>query len=481
MKTNRFLSVCLILFAISTLSSGQTLEWSNTQKLRGNSIFTTIIGEDEAGIYVLRHRNKFISKFIVLERYRHNLGLESSKSYLLKNTRIVYTDVNETGILLIKEVYDRKKNSSKLIATLLNNSFEAIQPEMTINLPYQASSVNDPIFSIKPSPDHKHYLILYNQISNSNKNFYGFAIIDQRVNTINSGELLTDEVLNTGSIENVVLDKNLKITLLINLKKNQNHFNSFAIYEQNTLKIIADTSYSFEKPVLFYNPITNEKGVTGYYTSNIENGFEGDFSLSWKNLNEDSIHIKTQQFSHSILKELVGETKAQTGFLPSSYIPLKLICRTDGGFVKISENTFIQKEQDIMVVNGVPSAQGKNIYIFENIIIRNFDSTGSLTWENWITKNQNSVNDGGLLGSAFVSATQYSVNVLYNDPIATGGDIVLAKILLNGQSEIKVTAKGEEMNSFIIPAEGRQISADKIIVPVLKDRKFALLKITFKQ
>ena len=60
-RLNFFYLVILILAIIPT-SKGQTLEWSNTQKLRGNSIFTTIIGEDETGIYVLRHRNKFLSK-----------------------------------------------------------------------------------------------------------------------------------------------------------------------------------------------------------------------------------------------------------------------------------------------------------------------------------------------------------------------------------------------------------------------------------
>ena len=53
--------------------------------------------------------------------------------------------------------------------------------------------------------------------------------------------------------------------------------------------------------------------------------------------------------------------------------------------------------------------------------------------------------------------------------------------LVPSSSATTKTGKGDEMNAFIIPAEGKQISSDKIIVPVLKDRKFALLKITFKQ
>jgi len=114
-------------------------------------------------------------------------------------------------------------------------------------------------------------------------------------------------------------------------------------------------------------------------------------------------------------------------------------------------------------------------------LVQNFDSTGNLAWESWIAKNQNTVNDGGMLGSAFVLATESSINVLFNDPIAAGGDILVASFLPSGERDIKVLVKGDEMNAFILPMEGIQISKDKIIVPVSKDRKFALLKITFKQ
>lgn len=114
-KLNNYRLIFLILFYFTiAISKAQTLEWSNTQKLRGHSIYTTIVGEDESGIYLIRHRNKFLSKFIVLERYRHNLGMENSKSFLLKNTRIIYSDLNEEGLLLIKQVYDKKIKPTKL-------------------------------------------------------------------------------------------------------------------------------------------------------------------------------------------------------------------------------------------------------------------------------------------------------------------------------------------------------------------------------
>ena len=480
-KLNNYRLIFLILFYFTiAISKAQTLEWSNTQKLRGHSIYTTIVGEDESGIYLIRHRNKFLSKFIVLERYRHNLGMENSKSFLLKNTRIIYSDLNEEGLLLIKQVYDKKNKAYKIVASLLNNSFENIQPEILITWLVYPIIDDEPLLIIKPSFNHNHYFIFNYGFTKNKQNFNKYTVIDKKINIINSGEFSLDQNLNIEKLENIIIDKNLGFSALYSLKKNKDGLIRLAIYEQGTIKQIVDSSYSFDKPILFYNINTGLKGVTGFYTSNAESGFEGNFSIIWTNFKKDSLIIKKQPFSNSILKELSGEIKVQNGFLPSSYIPIKLVCRSDGGFIKVSENTFIQKEQEITMINGTTSTHGKAIYTFENILIQNFDSTGKLDWENLVTKNQNTVNDGGMLSSAFVSVTESSINLVYNDPIASGGDISLATFLPGGERKIKVVAKGDELNAFIIPAEGKQISSDKIIVPVLKDRKFALLKITFK-
>ena len=485
LKGLKFLYTFLYLITASIGANGQTVEWSNTQKLRGNSIFTTVIGQDESGIYVLRHRNKLLSKFIVLERYRQNLGLENSKSYLLKNTRILYSDINEAGLLLIKQVYDKKANIYKIIATSLSSNFETVIPETVLMQIKSTEWKTDPQFIIRPSFDHQNYFILNYEISNSKSHICRYTSINNRLRVNNAGEFILNSNLNIETITDIVIDKDLHYSLLAVSKRNKNDLKALTLIEQsgdtNIIKLVSDDIHSLEQPILYYNIFKDEKGISGFYTSSLQNGFEGNFSYSWKNLKLEPVLILKHPFSVSLLKEIAGETRAQSGFLPVTYQSLKVICRTDGGFIKISENAFIQKDQDIMAINGVPATQGKNIYSFENIIIQNFDSLGKPDWEGWVIKNQNTVNDGGLLGSVFISVTPSSFNILFNDPITTGGDIVLARFLHGGQREVKVVAKGDEMNAFMIPSEGKQISSDKIIVPVLKDRKFALLKITFKQ
>jgi len=483
MSSRLGLSILLIIVTASICKS-QVLDWSNTQKLRGNSIFTTVIGEDESGIYVFRHRNKLLSKFVVMERYRHNLGLENSKSYLLKNARILYADINSIGLLIIKQVYDKKTNSFNIVASYMNNSFEPITEEILVMQLKASDWGSNPSVIIKPSPDHSKYIIFCYEISTPKNSYYKYSEINLKLNVFKNDDVRIPIEFGIDNIKELVVDDELNYTFLATLRKTKKGVTSMALFEQvgdtNCIKIITDSNYTLQSPVLFYNSFKHTKGISGFYTSSVESGIEGAFSFTWKNLKSDTLTFKQQSFSSSIIRELEGEASVSEGFLPITYIPLKVICRTDGGFIVVSENSFIQKDQDIMVVNGVPSSQGKSIYNYENILIQNFDSAGALSWENWVTKNQTTVNDGGMLGSIFVSTTENAIHIIYNDPIASGGDIVEAIVKTTGEREIKVAAKGDEMNAFIIPTEGRQISKDKIIVPVLKDRKFALLKITFK-
>jgi len=480
------LNFIIFLFYISfNTAIGQILEWSNTQKLRGNSLYTTVVGEDESGIYVFKHKNKFLSKFLVMERYRHNLGLENSKSFLLKDTRILYANLNENGLLIIKQVFDKKSSTYTVNASYLNSSFENIIPETNLIEVKSNDTYDEPIFIIKPSSKNNYYFIFNLDASTLKKNKSKYVCIDQKLNVIKNENLDLDLSLNIESISEIVIDNNLNFCMLAKLIENKKNKQNFAIIEQTDtsteFKIVSDSFSCLNNMRIFYNPLKDQKGISGFYSPNKEEGFVGDFSYQWQSLLKENIKIIKHPFSTSILRELEGEASAHSGLLPNSYQCIKLICRSDGGFLKLSENSFIQKSQDIMVINGVQSAQGRSIYIYENILVQNFDSTGNLAWESWIAKNQNTVNDGGMLGSAFVLATESSINVLFNDPIAAGGDILVASFLPSGERDIKVLVKGDEMNAFILPMEGIQISKDKIIVPVSKDRKFALLKITFKQ
>ena len=96
------------LFIFSGYASAQDIEWSNPRKLKGSTAYTSVIGQDETGLYLLRYRNQFLTKNIVIERYRNHLGYALSKNITLKKSRLLYAELQKKGLLLLTAHYDRK-------------------------------------------------------------------------------------------------------------------------------------------------------------------------------------------------------------------------------------------------------------------------------------------------------------------------------------------------------------------------------------
>ena len=166
-------------------------------------------------------------------------------------------------------------------------------------------------------------------------------------------------------------------------------------------------------------------------------------------------------------------------FVSDGFSLLKAIPRSDGGILLIAEQKEINTEDDIIMVNGIPQSTSKNIYNYNEILVLNYDNEGFLDWYNVITKNQTTVNDGGYYSSAVVYVGDKYVQLFYNDQLRSSGDIMQHTVYNNGKSESKKLLKLELDYVAIIPRESKQVSSNKIIIPTLKNRRFALLKLIY--
>ncbi|MCC6721806.1 MAG: hypothetical protein IT243_06345 [Bacteroidia bacterium] len=470
-----FLTIFIAIYLTNNIFC-QNLEWSNTTKIRGNSLYTTVIGENEQGIYLLRHRNKFLSKFVVIERYRHNLGLESSKSYLMKNSRVLYSDINRKGILIIKQIYQKKSKTYIISAFYLNNNFEQITNEKILQKFINHDYYSEPKVIVKSDDNHENYLILNStNLSTKTKNFE-YIIFDINLEAKIDKSIKLEKIY---KINDVYFDLKFELKILAENKNTEKPFSDYYLIFQKsdsfTSKKISDSNYVFDKVKLIYSPVLRKGIISGFYTSSYKSGYEGQF---WCSVADNIKYIKTP-FSNEIIKETESDIGSHYGFIPTSYNHLKTINCTNGGIIKIIENSIVNKDQEILMLNGSPTAKGKYIFIYENMIIQNFDSTGKLIWENNVNKLQNSVNDDGVLGSVFISTTPSKIFILYNYPITNGGDVFMVSFNYLGEKKIQKLIDGNLYNALIIPEECKQISSNKIIVPVIKERKFALLKIQF--
>ena len=136
-------------------------------------------------------------------------------------------------------------------------------------------------------------------------------------------------------------------------------------------------------------------------------------------------------------------------------------------------------EEDVVYVNGVPQNTSRNIYNFDDVMIVCLDATGRLVWHQVIHKNQSSLNDGGYYSSVIIGVTNDNIHVIFNDKMRGNGNVLQYTLTADGKMTNKILLKSEREFIAVIPSESLQISSNKLMIPVSKDKKFALLKLVY--
>jgi hypothetical protein len=89
-----------------------------------------------------------------------------------------------------------------------------------------------------------------------------------------------------------------------------------------------------------------------------------------------------------------------------------------------------------------------------------------------------SEDDAGFYSSYIINLDVDKVNVIYNKFIRKATDILSCSINNKGETTEKVLLKENE-STLIMPAGGKQISADQLVIPCIQKNKTNFIRITF--
>lgn len=475
------LLLSLILFACNSISA-QNLQWSNPTKLKGGNVFTKVIGENEDGVFILRYRNRFYSKNIIIEKYDHRLTLEDGRAVDLRNARLLKLYMHPNGLLLIKAKYEKSERINKLIAQWYNYNLKPKgKPKvLATSVPLEFGDKGN--FRIRIS-DNKHYLsfihskknengeflLYYNLLSDSLKTLYAkslelpynydnFIISDFMVS--NSG--IVDFMCGVYTRERRrIVNKEVKL-----FRFDQNQVSDFKIAPEIDIK---SASLSYDR--------SNDRIIlTGFYSEKDDYGLTGSLTYYVDQTNTSRLSIG--KFSSEFISS-VSTSKGDNPTLSEGFDIIKTVPRSDGGILIIAEQKDIATEDDIILVNGIPQSTSKNIFNYNELLLLNLDNDGFLDWYKVITKNQTTVNDGGYFSSVVVFVGDKFIQLLYNDQLRSTGDVMKYTVYNNGAEESTKLLKTELDDVAVIPSESLQVSSNKMIIPTSKNRRFALLKLQY--
>lgn len=480
----------MVLLLLPFYGYGQQMEWSNSRKLKGTSVFTKVLGENNHGIFLLRHKTSIFSKQIIFEKYKTHLGLESSRSISLNRKRLVSSSVNDQGVVLFTTNYNKTTSLNELYGYYLDSDLQ----DLTIPKVLDASPIIDFYdrgdFTIRYSVNNKRILVFHTERTNNKKLIINLGIFTTELENIRSKQIELPYDYDRTVIRDLMIDDSGNVFMLIvnhkeisRRSENREIINGLFFYNPADDKI---TDYSLNDGTVFLiNPRLsidrkfNKINVTAFYSNNSFNSFTGvyKFTLPYDSNQKVSMHF--EELSDDLISSLIGKVRMEKGIEVSDFQITTTVPTSDGGIILVAERTSVSSDEDILIISGVAQTTTRNIYNYDDVLVLALDTEGRVNWHHVINKNQSSMNDGGYFGSIIVGVTPSNIHIIYNDKLRGNGDIMQYSIDGTGEITSKILVKSERNFISVIPSEARQIGANELLLPTMRDKKFALLKLIY--
>jgi hypothetical protein len=165
-----------------------------------------------------------------------------------------------------------------------------------------------------------------------------------------------------------------------------------------------------------------------------------------------------------------------------------LIVKNDGGFILAGESYYIATRtygynSGLGYYNYYNTGGYNNTtvreYHYGDVMILDYDKDGNRKWENFIRKDQNSQDDGGMFSSFALLNSGAALVFLYNDYSTNKSLLSLAAIDIDGGLQMKRMNPGRVANADWLPRIAKQTDARELLVPVLRKDNISFVRVAF--
>lgn len=475
-----------LLVLLTLLSHGyaiaQSLQWSNPTKLKGATVFSQVIGENEEGIFVLRYQNRFYSKNIIIEKYDHRLALKTGKNIDLRQSRLLKLYMQQNSMLLIKAKYDKSKRIIQVISQSYDFNLKPInKPEiLAVAQPIEFGDKGN--FRLRISDNRAFISLLYSEKSDQGTYILHHKLLSDSLTLLHEQNIELPYLYNNFLVSDFLVSNSGVVDLACGVYTRRrkkivaSEVRLFRFRENTLSDVSVAPDLDIKTAKLVHDRLLDRTTLIGLYGDKNEYGLVGSFNFYADSLSKPNLLVSS--FSESFV-EAMNVNNSSTSTISEGFEVIKAIPRSDGGVLLIAEQKDIATEDDIILVNGIPQSTSNNIFNFNELLLLNIDAEGFLDWHKVITKNQTTVNDGGYFSSAVVYIGDKFVQLLYNDQLRNTGEVMKYTIYNNGAEESTKLFKTSVDDVAIIPSESLQVSSNKLIIPTSKNRRFALLKLQY--
>jgi hypothetical protein len=240
------------------------------------------------------------------------------------------------------------------------------------------------------------------------------------------------------------------------------------------------SSYHIGGEELVRDELSGRFVFSGFWDENKEERTGGTLVLTLPDtLREGSSElIQRTSFSAGLVGELIGAAAQEKGRMPENLFIRKIVPRTDGGNLLIAEKFYITQHLETFYINGIPQTSSRNVYHYDDVLLISLNADAEMEWFRVIRKRQSGFAGAGFYNGIATYICDSSANLLYNDNATQNNRVMHLSIDQKGAILQKVLFNSDEVFTGFIPQEGRQIGYNRFVVPLNMDKQMMLLKVT---
>lgn len=488
MNIKQYFSLVLLTL-IQVVVIAQNITWGEDPRKNSKNSFYLVLGENESGVYVLSHstRNGNIQNFAI-ERYSHQLFFLTKKYFKLNGGSLERIAVFDTGVVMVHSSRKEAPNTNKLIAQLHledNQGHQAKTEWMSIK---EDNKFGNSFFAVKNSYNKQHLSVLGVQNLGSKSKVY-YQLVNKHAEILYFDSLEVAMPINEKDVQDFFVDSlgNFYGTFEYNNKnfklgegRLESHLYVYQKSTKKTLSIpITEKPFKATDLSFVYDPKLKHVFLAGLYGPEINSSQKGVLQVQIECANTEIISSIFSPFQSEFIEQVVGKKLADKGEQMSHFFLKKYIRTADGRGVFIAERYFMIMQQDQVMTQGIPVPINQRMYNYDEVICLAIESDGKVAWNKVIPKRQTSVDDYGYFSSILVGVSPDAIHIVYNERDRRGGDVIQYKIDKDGNMESSVLFNTEKYYSFVVPVEGKQVGYNRMVVPVLKQREYSLVKLTY--
>ena len=466
-------------------SFSQTVDWSPPYNTDNKNPYTTILGENTNGLYLLRQNYRQRRRNIIMEQFTTDLKPAVKKEFLTKKDEfLLQIVIKPNGILIYYGAKDKQNKSTGIFVKKLKPDLSPSGIDSLI------MNLNDPepdidYIQVVKARNYENTIVLAPRIKSEVPQQYYCMIIDSSLVLKYIGEI-DMEIKYPYLLEQVAYtDKELSMVVREDVPKKvyKDGFHYSVIYgnlKQNLLKTypLYNDSINVSEGILKADYVNNQFVFAGLFYMR-DSSYSKGYYLWSREIDSQRTMSRAIPFPNDVLTAALGMKGKSAGIYGIRIGDVVL--RQDGGIILVTEEYKLDKELQMEnnFYGGMPVNNYRYFYYYNDLLILSLDREGKKDWFRKLKKEQVSMNDNGVYSSYLLQAMPDKLVFAFNDLSRKRWLLSSYKINSKGEEESAVLIHPQEYEGRIVPRDGSQVSADEFVMPGFTEKGMVLVRVKF--